>query len=251
MARVRDTGGMQKREVLGEAETPGGAKVTLAREGGRFVVAINGLVLMSSEEHGSEEELGRLACAPLAGRRGARVAIGGLGMGYTLRAVLNELAADGSVTVVDFLPPLVEWNRGVLGELAGRPLDDPRTSLALMDFVDWVKTKPGPFDAILMDLDNGPEAFTSPGNEWLYSRAGLQALKAALRPGGVLSVWSVEQSPRFERRLREAGFEVEVTKVRGRPEVRKGSRFVLFSGRLGVAEAPGATGAKPRRRPSG
>jgi len=223
---------MQKREVLGEAETPDGAKVTLAREGGRFVVAIDGMVLMSSEEHGSEEELGRLACAPLAGRRGARVAIGGLGMGYTLRAVLNELPEDGSVTVVDFLPPLVEWNRGVLGPLAGRPLDDPRTSLALMDFVEWVKTKPGPFDAILMDLDNGPEAFTAPGNAWLYSRAGLEALKVALRPGGMLTVWSSGPSVRFGRRMREVGFEVEVVPVRGRPEVRKGSRHVMFAGRV-------------------
>jgi spermidine synthase len=100
------------------------------------------------------------------------------------------------------------------------------------DFVPWVNGKPGPFDAILVDLDNGPEAFTAPGNAWLYSRAGLQALKAALRPGGILSVWSSGASVRFERRMREAGFEVEVIPVRGRPAVRKGSRHVLYSGRV-------------------
>lgn len=235
VAPLPDTARMLIRELLAETTTPAGEAITLAREGGRYVVAIDNMVLMSSEQHGSEDALGSMVCASLRERPEARVVIGGLGMGFTVRAVLNELAEDAAVTVVEFLPALVEWNRTVLGPLAQEPLGDPRVTLELSDFVAWAKAARQQHDAILLDLDNGPEAFTTPGNAWLYSPAGLSALRSLLRPGGVLAIWSVDRSPRFEGRLRTAGFKAEMVAVRGRPAERKGSRHTIF-----LATKPGA-----------
>lgn len=222
---------MKMRTVLAEAVAPGGGAVQLVEEGGHYVVYLNGIVLMSNGIHGSEETMADVACARLSGRDDVRVAIGGLGMGFTLRATLDAVGPHAEVTVVEFLPALVEWNRDLLAPLAGHPLDDPRVTLELVDFVEWVKGRPKPFDAILVDIDNGPEAFTAQANEWLYSQAGLRAMREALRPGGMLVVWSAFEAPSFEKRLRHANLDVEVVALRARAKQRKGPRHTLYIGR--------------------
>jgi len=222
---------MLPREVLGESITPDGAPITLTREGVALVVRVDNVPLMSSRVHGSEEALAEIGCKDLRSQPGARVLVGGLGMGFTLRAVLDALGADAEVVVAELLPSIVEWNRGPLGPLAGAPLDDRRTKLVVGDVAALVKKASAEFDAILLDVDNGPEAFTVATNAWLYGRAGLAAMRAALRPRGRVVVWSAIESEPFERALRTAGFEVEVLPVRARGAVRKGSRHWLFVGR--------------------
>lgn len=222
---------MLPRELLGESVTPDGAPITLTREGVALVVRIGNVPLMSSRVHGSEEALAEVGCEGLRERRGARVLVGGLGMGFTLRAVLGALGADAEVVVAELLPTIVEWNRGPLGALAQMPLDDPRTTLAVGDVATIVKKASRSFDAILLDVDNGPEAFSVASNAWLYGRAGIGALRDALRPGGCVVVWSAVESVPFSRALGAAGLATEVRPVRARGAVRKGSRHWLFVGR--------------------
>ncbi len=216
--------------MLGEAVTPGGERVTLAREAGALVVRVAGAVLMSSRVHGSEEALAAVGCGPLAKRPRARVLVGGLGMGFTLRAALDVLGADAQVTVSELLPCVCEWNRGPLGPLADHPLDDRRCRLVVGDLAALLRASRSRFDAILLDVDNGPDAFTVPSNAWLYGRTGLSAIRTALAPAGVVVVWSAFESPRFEKSLRSAGFSLDVVPVRARGAVKKGSKHVLYVG---------------------
>lgn len=220
---------MQRRELIGESKTPDGVPITLAKEGGgAFVIRIGGASLMSSRVHGSEEAMAEVAKL----RPDARVLVGGLGMGYTLRAALDAIGPRGEVVVAELLPILVEWNRGPLGPLAAHPLDDPRTKLAIADVAEVIRTS-GTFDAILLDVDNAPDAFTVESNAWLYRPAGLAAIKRALRPGGALVVWSAAPSPGFMRAMRSAGLRAEEIVVRARGNVvHKGSRHLLYVGRL-------------------
>ena len=224
---------MQPRVLLAESLTPDGAPITLSREAGALVVRVDGVPLMSSRVHGSEEALASVTCAPLAKRKGARVLVGGLGMGYTLRAALDALGRDARVVVSELLPCIVEWNRGPIGPLAGHPLDDPRAELVVGDLSALLRRGGARFDAVLLDVDNGPDAFTVPTNAWLYGRPGLAAIRAALAPGGVVAVWSAFVSPRFEKALRAAGLATEVVPVRARGAVKKGSKHVLYVGRVG------------------
>ena len=224
---------MIPRVVLGESVTPDGAPLTLTREGVSLVVRISGVPLMSSRVHGSEEAMAEVGCAGLAAHADARVLVGGLGMGFTLRAVLDALAAEAEVVVAELLPVLVQWNRGPLGPLANHPLDDPRTRLFEGDVRIPIRSPESGFDAILLDVDNGPEAFTVASNAALYGRAGLARLRDALRPGGRLVVWSAVESPAFQHALRSAGFREEVRAVRARGAVRKGARHWLFVGQRG------------------
>jgi spermidine synthase len=226
--------GMRPRELLAEARTPEGKPITLTVEGGATVVRIAGQVLMSSRVHGSEEAMAELACRPLAERSGVRVLVGGLGMGFTLRAALDALAADAQVVVSELLPCIAEWNRGPLAELAGRPLDDPRVHLMDGDFGAHVRAARAEYDAILADVDNGPEAFTVDANAQLYSARGIAAMRDALRPGGVLVVWSAQERRWFVRALRAAGLSAEAVSVRARGKIKKGSRHVLYVGRRGT-----------------
>jgi len=220
---------MLAREILGEARTPAGDPITLAREGVALVVRVRNEVLMSSRVHGSEEALADVGCAGLTQRRRSRVLIGGLGLGYTLRAALDRLAPDAEVVVRELIPALAEWNRGPLADLAGRPLEDPRVRVEIGDVADALA--PGAFDAILLDVDNGPEALTVPGNARLYRGRGLERGAASLRPGGALVVWSASESPAFVAQLRRAGLEPDVVRVRARGAVKKGSRHLLYVGR--------------------
>ena len=203
-------------ELLETAQIPGsGGELQLYRRNTEYSICIRGGgVLMSSRAHGSEDALGELACRKIAGRPQPCVLIGGLGMGFTLAAALQHLAADAMVVVAELVPAVVAWNRGILGEVAGHPLRDARTRVREGDVARILKAERRAYDAILLDVDNGPEGLTRKGNDWLYTLEGLTAAYAALRPGGVLAVWSADADRRFTQRLRKAGFRVSESRAR-------------------------------------
>jgi spermidine synthase len=222
---------MKPWETLDMAPAPGGGALVLARRGEEYAIRVGGHVLMTSRTHGSEEALAEHGCAPLADRARPRVLIGGLGMGYTVRAALERLGPGASVTVAELVPAVVRWNRGTLAPLAGRPLEDPRVSVVEADVGAVLREAAAkPFDAVLLDVDNGPAALTRPENARLYGGGGLALAHGALKPGGVLIVWSAAPDAAFTRRFREAGFEVQEveTPARGKSG---GARHVLFVGR--------------------
>jgi spermidine synthase len=217
-------------ELLGQTRAPDGAELALTLRSGEYVILANGKSLMSSRMHGSEEALAALAFARIRGREEPHVLVGGLGMGFTLRATLDLLPQDGTVVVAELLPAVIEWNRGPLGPLAGHPLKDRRARVEQGDVAATLRSSPGTFDAILLDVDNGPAAFATSGNAALYNDAGLAAARAALKEGGVLAVWSARDDRKFEQRLRYAGFRVEVERVRARLK-KGGPKHTIFIGR--------------------
>ena len=210
--------------TLGQATAPDGSTLILRRHDGEYVIAVDGFTLMVSSVHRSESEM--VALAAPSPRKRARVLVGGLGMGFTLRAALDHYPADAEVTVAELIPEVVEWNRGELGAVAGNPLDDPRTVVSVGDAVPLIRGSEAAFDSILLDIDNGPESFTHRSNGWLYTPLGLWALKRALRPGGVLGVWSATDEPGFPPRMRVGGFEASVHRIRAH-----GTRAWVFVGR--------------------
>ena len=218
---------MKPWELIGQTRAPDGAELALTLRSGEYVILANGKSLMSSRMHGSEEALATFACARIRGREEPRVLIGGLGMGFTLRATLDLLPQDGTVVVAELLPAVIEWNRGPLGPLAGHPLRDRRVRVENGDVAAVIRASAGAFDAILLDVDNGPAAFATSGNAGLYNDAGLAAARTALKKGGVLAVWSARDDRKFEQRLRYAGFRVEVERVRGRLK-KGGPRHTIF-----------------------
>ena len=191
-----------------------GSEMTLARRGDEHSIRIGGDVLMTSVSHGLEEQLAERGCAGLESLPRARVLVGGLGMGFTARAALSALRPDAIVDVVELVGAVVRWNRELIGHLAGAPLLDPRVRVIEGDVADVIGTARERYDAILLDVDNGPEAFTSRKNEHLYSRQGLRRARRALRPNGVLAIWSMFESPAFTARLREADLETRLVRVR-------------------------------------
>jgi spermidine synthase len=213
-------------ELLGEARTPDGTDLTLTRHDREFVIMANGKSLMSSRMHGSEQALASLA---LRGLRvaNAHVLVGGLGMGFTLRATLDLLREDATIVLAELVPAVVEWNRGALGPLAGDPLRDPRVRVELGDVAETLQASRNRFDAVLLDVDNGPDAFTATTNARLYGDSGLAAAHGALKDRGVLAVWSAWEDRRFEQRLRHAGFTVHVERVRGRLK-KGGPKHTIF-----------------------
>lgn len=229
---------MKPWELLAEARTPDGTLLSLTRRDTELVIMAGGKILMSSRMHGSEEAMAEMACKRL-GRRGpdagppslsgACVLIGGLGLGYTLRATLDLLPADATVVVSELIPAIVEWHKGPLADLAGKPTADRRVEIEIKDVIATLRSSPGRFDAVLLDIDNGPEAFTESGNASLYNDRGIATIKAALKPGGVLAVWSAWEDRRFEQRLKYAGFKVEVERVRARLK-KGGPRHTIFLG---------------------
>ncbi len=180
-----------------------------------YTIRVDGHELMSSRTHGSEEALAALGCATLETATNPHVLIGGLGMGFTLRAALDILPAQARVTVAEVFSAVISWNRGPLAELAQAPLFDPRVTLVLADVASLL-SRPNQFDAILLDVDNGPEALTLERNDRLYSATGVERTVRALRPGGMLAVWSADPDPRFVRRLERAGLGVRVETVPAR-----------------------------------
>lgn len=235
-------------EELGRAGIPAAADpLVLARRGTEFVIRIGAKALMSSAAHGSEEALAELACARIADRPRASVLIGGLGMGFTLAAALRSLPPTARVMVAELIPAVVEWNRGLLADLAGRPLEDPRVVVHQGEVAEMFRGKDAAFDCILLDVDNGPNGLTLASNDWLYSPAGLLAARLALPGGGVLGVWSVAPDPDFTHRLRAAGFDVEQQVVRARRS--RGGRHTLWlatrpPGRIVLRPAPSAAQAE-------
>jgi spermidine synthase len=210
-----------------------GSEMTLARRGDEHSIRIDGDVLMTSNSHGSEEKLAERGCAGLDALPGARVLVGGLGMGFTARAALSALRPDAVVDVVELVGAVVRWNRELIGHLADGPLLDPRVRVIEGDVVDAIATAHEHYDAILLDVDNGPEAFTSSKNRHLYSLTGLRRARKALRPNGVLAIWSTFQSRVFTARLREADLETRHVRVRAN---RHSSRLhSLWLGRRSIA----------------
>ncbi|WP_419808571.1 spermidine synthase [Sphingomonas sp.] len=215
---------MTPRTLVGVAEVPGGEPLRLFQRGADFMIVLDRNELMSTRMSGSEVALGTMACARLA-TRAPRLLIGGYGMGFTLRAVLGEVGADARVTVAELVSGVVEWARGPMAALTDGCLDDARVTLRMGDVADAIRD--GGWDAILLDVDNGPDGLTRAANDRLYSVAGLAAARAALRPGGVLAVWSAAPDPAFARRLERAGFAVDEVRVRAR-ENGKGAAHVIW-----------------------
>lgn len=223
---------MKIRELIGTAQVPGGDELRLYRRGDDFIIAIDRNELMSSRMSGSEEALATMTCDRLRSAKGASLLIGGYGMGFTLRAALATLGPDAKIAVAELVPGIIEWARGPMAELAAGCLDDPRVELILGDVSKAIGAATRRYDAILLDVDNGPDGLTREANEGLYSAAGLATARAALRPGGILAIWSAAPDARFTRRLAAAGFQVEEVGVRARSNG-KGPRHVIWFARAG------------------
>jgi spermidine synthase len=220
-------------KLLDSAPVPGnGGELRLYQRGDEFSIKLSGRgELMSSRVHGSEDALAEQTCARLTESIASRLLIGGLGMGFTLAAALRHIGVQGRVEVAELVPAVVEWNRGLLGEAAGYPLRDPRVTVHAGDVARVLRAGQSVYDAILLDVDNGPEGLTRKENDWLYGMDGLNASSASLRPGGVLAVWSAGPDQDFMQRLRKVGFEVDEVRVRTRGS--KGARHVIWFARRG------------------
>ena len=220
--------------LLDSTKVPGnGGELSLHQRGDEFSIRIKGHgELMNSRIHGSEDALAELTCARLVDCEKPGLLIGGLGMGFTLATALQHVNKQAQVTVAELVPAVVEWNRGPLGEHAGYPLRDPRVSVVEGDVAQILMAEQQAYDAILLDVDNGPEGLTRKENDRLYSINGLNKAYAALRPQGVLAVWSAGPDNSFMQRLRKVGFEVDEVRVRARGK--KGSRHIIWFARRGA-----------------
>jgi spermidine synthase len=230
-------------QTIDRALTSDGGELTLSLTGERYAMRVDGMELMNSGSHRSEEMLAVYGCAGLARKPGARVLIGGLGMGFTARAALDVLGPDAEVVVVESVPAVVRWNRQIFGHLAREPLADPRLSVIEADVVDAIAEAAAGaaaadrYDAILLDVDNGPVAFTTFKNKRLYSEEGLRSARKALRPGAVLAVWSTFQNAAFTARLRALGFDTTAKRVVAGDGSRR--RHVLWLARAGSVARSG------------
>lgn len=219
-------------QLLDSAPVPGKKEtLRLYRRGADFSIRVDGAELMNSRIHGSEEAMAEFACPRISSLPAPRVLIGGLGMGYTLAAALKRLAAESRVVVAELVPAVVAWNRGPLAALAGRPLDDGRVAVRECDVAELLRAEQRAYDAVLLDVDNGPRGLTRKSNDWLYTRAGLEAAFAALRPAGIFALWSAGPDREFARLLGKAGFEVEEKQVRARSLSRGGFHTIWIAGR--------------------
>jgi spermidine synthase len=221
---------MKKWTTVDQALTPDGKTISLHEHDGSYMIRVDGVPLMSTRQHASEEKLAELACSYLRGIRGARVLIGGLGFGFTLRAALAALGADAAVVVAEILGAVIAWNRNAALPLAADALADPRVTVLQQDVGEVIREGRGSFDAIILDVDNGPAALSTDGNRGLYDSTGLRNARAALRPDGCLALWSVAPDLEFERRMMQAGFRVEVQRCRS--HVSSGRWHTLFLGRV-------------------
>ena len=217
---------MSRIELVDTADLPDGGQLRLVRRGGDFSIQFGHDELMGSKLSGSEEALATVACRRL-GNRGGRVLIGGLGMGFTLGAALSVLPGSAEIVVAELVPEVVAWAKGPLAHLFGNHLADPRVSLQIGDVHDMIVGAPGGFDAILLDVDNGPDGLIHLANDRLYCNWGLRAAHAALRPAGVLAVWSAYTDDAFVGRLQDAGFTVEEMRVRATGG-RTGARHTIW-----------------------
>lgn len=221
---------MTPRILLDTALVPGGDPLRLFQHGNDFIIALDRNELMSSRMSGSEEALAEMSCDRLRGGAAPHLLIGGYGMGFTLRAALARLGADARVTVAELVPDIIDWARGPMVAMTGDCLDDPRVELLIGDVSGVIGGATARYDAILLDVDNGPDGLTRIENDRLYSMGGLARARAALRPGGILAIWSAAPDPKFTRRLKEAGFAVDEVVVRARSNG-KGPRHLIWFAR--------------------
>lgn len=218
--------------LLATANIPNnGGELRLTRREHEFSIHLAGVrgELMNSRVHSSELALAELGCAHIKEKENTRVLVGGLGMGFTLAAVLKTITQNSQAVVAELVPDIIEWNKGDLGECAGRPLHDKRVTVFTGDVADLFKTCQPEYDVVLLDIDNGPEGFTQRNNSNLYSIESLQMIRQTLHPGGMLAIWSAWHDPKFEQHLKKAGFAVEAKTVRAHKG--KGSRHTIYLGR--------------------
>ena len=220
-------------EEIDRVEIPGQkSDITLQKRGTEFSIRTAGTELMNSRLHGSEDALAKLTCSRLKGKSDLRILIGGLGMGYTLAAALEQSKKDTLIMVSELIPAVVRWNREYLGHLTGMPLDDPRVAVEEEDVAKIIRQKRSAWDAILLDVDNGPKGLTRQANDYLYTRSGLKTFFLALRPGGILAIWSSGADEAFTRRLKQCGFQTKILSVRARKSG-KGGKHTIW-----IAEKP-------------
>ena len=220
---------MIARELLGSAQVPGGEELRLYRHDRDYMIVLDRNELMSTRRSGSEIALATQSIARVAGVKRPHILIGGYGMGFTLRAALEVLGPDAEITVAELVPEIITWARGPMAELMAGCLDDPRVTLLVGDVGDVIEARPGDFDAILLDVDNGPDGLVREDNNRLYSKRGLAAAKRALRPGGVLAVWSATKEPAFTARLKKAGYVVDEVGVRARSNGKGPMHMIWFA----------------------
>lgn len=215
-------------EKIDQSRIPGQDNdVVLRKRGTEFSIRTHETELMNSRVHGSEEALAQLACDRLIHKSGLKILIGGLGMGYTLAAALEHSASDTLITVSELIPAVIKWNKKHLGHLAGQPLDDLRVTIKEEDVADTINRTQSEWDAILLDVDNGPEGLTQKANDRLYSKVGLKKTFMALKSGGILAVWSSKTDPAFTARLKQCRFNTRTIDVRAR-KTGKGSIHTIW-----------------------
>jgi spermidine synthase len=217
---------LKKTVRLHETTAPDGTVIALYTHDGSYMIRVGGVELMSTRRHNSEDKLAELVCTPLHGRAGARVLIGGLGLGFTLKAALQALASDAEVVVAEILEDIIAWNMNPDYSLAGAALRDERVSLRHADVADVLRESAGQFDGIMLDVDNGTDSITTAGNAQLYRHVGVGLAVAALRPGGRLAYWSAQDDPHFAETLRDFGLAVDV--IRARAHVTSGAWHTIF-----------------------
>jgi spermidine synthase len=218
---------MKPRELIGTAKVPGGVELRLIRHDGDYVIMLDANELMNSRLGGSEEALAVMTCERLCKAPEPHLLVGGYGMGFTLRAALAALGRGARVTVAELVPEILDWARGPMAALTAGCLDDPRVDLVAGDVATVIGAAARRYDAILLDVDNGPSGLARAANDGLYSKRGLALAKAALKPGGILAVWSAAPDVAFSRRLKDVGFKVEEVTVRARNNG-KGPRHVIW-----------------------
>lgn len=220
---------MKKWHLLGQDTTPDGSILSLHEREGDYVIRANGRELMSTRHVHSEEKLAELACAPFREKSNAKVLIGGLGLGFTLRSALSILAPSAKVIVVELMPVVLEWNRNPAYNLANVEVNDPRTNIVIGDVGTIIAQSSSEFDAIMLDADNGTTAMNSTGNQRLYQDTGLMQVHGALKGRGVVAYWSAQDDPIFAKRMSRSGFKVDTHKVRS--HISSGSIHTLLVGR--------------------
>lgn len=214
--------------AAGEAVSPDGTRLELVEHDGEYIIKADDLPLMSTRMHFSEVELARLVCTKL--KSGAKVMIGGLGLGYTLRSTLNLIPKDAKAVQVELVPEVIEWNRGPLGPFADHPLNDKRTELVQDDISKVIKGARNEYDSIMLDVDNGPTPLVQERNSWLYTDSGLQAIRKALKNGGRVAIWSADDEPKFVSRMKRNGFRAQKHQIQAH-KGKGGIRHVIFTGR--------------------
>jgi spermidine synthase len=218
---------MKPRTLIATAQIPGGDELRLFQRGEDFMIVLDRNELMNSRMSGSEEALAVMTCERLKNRASPHILIGGYGMGFTLRAALAVLPSTARITVAELVPEIIEWARGPMTELAAGCLDDPRVEVVVDDVAAVIAGAPGHFDAILLDVDNGPDGLSRVANDKIYAMAGLAKTKAALKAGGIAAIWSAAPDTAFARRLRDSGFAIEEISVRARSNG-KGPKHVIW-----------------------